>query len=271
MLTSIQLFATIFTQTNDKGGGIALDEKMIADGRLAFKLYNKKHASNNEIRDAQRLLQDLDVNELDVYGKFVWAQIHLFKVYIQSKSRAREAFEMFVKIAQCSDTPKKLLVGAYYFVGRAYELGISVERNRSHALENYLEANKLNDKVCLSDIARVTKELHPTKPETEKGTPEEYRYKFCVDENEDDLDKHIWEVYPYRDASATDHIRRMKTLKRTGFYYEDEMEIINLADLDLYCVDGVTTDDLIRKKKKPMRLDEYDEYGYDDEYNDDDY
>lgn len=239
-----------------------MDKKMIADGRLAFKLYNKMYASNNDIRDAKKLLKDLDVEQLDVYGKFVWAQVLLFRVYIRSKNRAHEAFEMFVKITQSPDTPKKLLVGAYYHIGLAYERGYGVECNRNHALENYLEANKLNNKVCLSDIARVTKALHPTKPETAKGTPEEYRYKFYVGESDDELEKHIGEAYQIQGAGNADHRRRMKTLKRTGFYYEDEPEIINLADLDLYCVDGVTPDDLIRKKKKPMRLDEYDEYGY---------
>lgn len=242
-----------------------MSEKLIADSRLAFKLYNKINASNDEIRKAKSLMENVDVNELDVYGKFVWAQIHLFRVYIKYKSKTRDAFEMFVQITQSKDTPKKVLVGAYYFVGRAYELGLGVERNRNHALENYLEANKLNNKVCLTDIARVTKALHPTKPQSEKGTPEEYRYKFYVPVNDDDLfDDLEPEVYRYRKASSADHLRRMKVLKRTGFYYEDEPEIVNLAELDLYCVDGVTIDDLTRAKAKPMRLDEYDEYGYEE-------
>lgn len=226
-----------------------------ADSILAFKLYNKKNATREEIDYAKKLINNVKFESLNLYGKFVWAEIRIENCHFSERERAK-ACKFMQNLTKSKDLSTKMLVVANFFVGYCYELGIGTEQNRYRALRYYLRANKLNKKACRKDIARLKAKINPAKPEYPTATPDEFKYHFTSDELDYGLtDMEQFEMHRYLRDLESDHAWRMINLEKTGFYYPDDPDEVSVDDLELYCVKGVTLYDLLNKRRRCPRYD----------------
>lgn len=201
-------------------------EKQNSVGKRAFKLYNKVGATEREKIKAMELIQGEAVESLDEYGKFVRAEI-IFWRYNASLQDKEDAFDTFRAMSLNPSLPKNLIVGACFYAGRCYELGFACEHNFDAAVICYRAANKLNPNACLKDIARVEKMLS-TQRKGDTATPDKFKY-----DDSTVADYRQEERINKADDIHTNFIEGLKTLKRTGFFYEDDPDEV---DIDLYNV-----------------------------------
>ena len=202
-----------------------MEEKQRSNGKLAYKLYNKVGANEKEKAKAKKLIENEDLNSLDAYGKFVHAEI-IFWDKNSTASLYNVAIEIFQGILLNKQSPKPLIVGACFFVGRMYELGLGVNYNLDAAYAHYRLANKLNPKACTKDIARLQK-IQGTDPKTIKqSTPDKYKYKYngIVETGS------LWEYNKYLEEWATEYEKCKTSLKDNKFFYADDPDEVNVDD-----------------------------------------
>ena len=214
-----------------------MSEEKISIGKRAFKLYNKVGATEQDKVLAQILIAAEQPEDLDVYGKFVYAELIFWK-RLSTASAYAQALEIFQKIIFDKQLPKQLIVGACFYLGRMYELGLGVDYNMGVAYAHYRLANKLNPKACLKDIARLQKILESKPKEFRKSTPDKYSYNGGY-ETDDTL-----EYYGYAHEWAQEYENCKQSLKDNRFFYPDDPDEVNLDDIDMYCVEGVNYDDI---------------------------
>lgn len=204
-----------------------MSDTQISIGRRAFKLYNKVGATKREKQKAIELIQNEAVESLDVYGRFVRAEIIFWQDYASILDRI-DAFDTFRAISIDTSMPLNLIVGACFYAGRCYELGFATEHNFESALVCYRAANKLNPNACVKDIARLEKLQSAAPVKNATATPAKYRYdgSCATDYVANDRIKKEDDIH-------TSFIDGLKTLKRTGFFYADDPDEI---DVDLYTV-----------------------------------
>ncbi|MDE7454479.1 MAG: hypothetical protein K2M64_01470 [Clostridia bacterium] len=204
-----------------------MSQTQMTVGKQAFKLYNKVGATEREKQRAVDLIKGEAVDSLDAYGKFVRAEIIFWQDYASSQDRI-DAFDTFRAMSIDANLPQNLIVGARFYAGRCYELGFATEHNFDSALICYRMANKLNPKACLKDIARLEKSQTQQPVKNANGTPAKYRYDGWTF-----ADYMAEERIKKEDDIHTNFIDGLKTLKRTGFFYEDDPDEV---DIDLYNV-----------------------------------
>ena len=203
-----------------------MSAKQASAGKRAYKLYNRIGATDRDKVQAQILINAEKPEDLDVYGRFVRAEI-IFWSRLSSSYEQQEAFETFQTTLLDKNTPKPLLVGACFFIGRCYELGFGTDYNMSMAYAHYRLANKLNPKACVKDVARLQKIMNTEPPKANSATPDKFKYS---DANETDTD---WEYAENIDDWAKEFERCKKSLANNGFFYPDDPEEINVDDIPL--------------------------------------
>lgn len=195
-------------------------------GRRAFKLYNKVGATERDKRQAIALIKDVPVDSLDEYGKFLRAEIIFWQDFATVQEKL-DAFDTFRSMSVDNGLPLNLVVGACFYAGRCYELGFATEHDFESALICYRAANKLNPKACLKDIARLEKALSsPQKINT--ATPPKFRFDGAWMTN-----YYVADRVNREDDIHPNFIDGLKTLKRTGFFYEDDPDEV---EVDFYVV-----------------------------------
>lgn len=200
-------------------------------GKLAYKLYNKVGATVLDKARAKVLISAEQPENLDVYGKFVYAELIFWNRSSNAYTYA-QAIEIFQKTIIDKQSPKPMIVGACFFLGRMYELGLGVDYNMSAAYAHYRLANKLNPKACVKDIARLQKILDSKPKEFSKQTPDKFKYN---GEYEPDA---TWEYYECIHEWSKEYDNCKKSLKDNKFFYPDDPDEVSLDDIDLYCVDN---------------------------------
>lgn len=208
-----------------------MPENNISVGRLAYKLYNKVGATELDKARAKILINDEKPENLDVYGKFVCAELIFWNRSSNAYTYA-QAIEIFQKIIIDKQSPKPMIVGACFFLGRMYELGLGVDYNMGAAYAHYRLANKLNPKACLKDIARLQKILDSEPKKIKKSTPDKFQYRDIYETDE------TWEYYKYLDEWSKEYEKCKQSLKDNKFFYPDDPDEVSLDDIDLYCVDN---------------------------------
>lgn len=203
-----------------------MPENKKSNGKLAYKLYNKVGATENDKVRARCIIAAENVETLDVYGKFVRAEIIFWNRFSSSYER-QEAFETFQTTVLDKNTPKPLLVGACFFIGRCYELGFGTDYNMSMAYAHYRLANKLNPKACVKDVARLQKIMNTEPQKANSATPDKFKY---YDTDEADTE---WEYADNIDDWAKEFERCKKSLVNNGFFYPDDPEEVNVDDIPL--------------------------------------
>lgn len=209
-----------------------MPEKNISNGRLAYKLYNKVGATDAEKIRARCIIAEENVETLDVYGKFVRAEIIFWNRFSSTYER-QEAFETFQTTLLDKNTPRPLIIGACFFIGRCYELGFGTDYNMSMAYAHYRLANKLNPQACLKDIARLQKIMNAEPQRLSTATPDKFKY-YDTDETEAE-----WEYADSINDWAKEFEQCRKALADNGFFYPDDPEEV---DVDLYDVSFGTDD-----------------------------
>lgn len=214
-----------------------MSDTQISVGKRAFKLYNKVGATELEKAQAKVLINAEAPESLDIYGKFVRSEIIFWDRHSSAYTYA-QAIEVFQKIILERDMPKPLIVGACFYLGRMYELGLGVDYNMGAAYAHYRLANKLNPKACVKDIARLLKILSAEQKKINTATPDKYKY-YGIDES----DK-MWEYYKYLDEWSDEYERCKQSLKDNKFFYPDDHDEVSMDDIEMYCVEGVNYDDI---------------------------
>lgn len=204
-----------------------MSEKQMSVGKRAYRLYNKVGATEKDKFNAQALIANEKPEDLDVYGKFVYAELIFWKMFSTASSYA-QAIEIFQKIIVDKQSPKTLVVGACFFLGRMYELGLGVDYNMSMAYAHYCLANKLNPKACLKDIARLQDILNSQPKELSKNTPAKFKYDGAYETDE------TLEYYKYVHEWAQEYEQCKDSLKRNKFFYDDDPDEV---DVDLYNIE----------------------------------
>lgn len=209
-----------------------MQEKQMSNGKLAYKLYNKVGATEQEKARAKEIIDAEKPENLDIYGKFVrselifWDKSSCAYTYIQ-------AIEVFQQIITDKQMPKTLVVGACFYLGRMYELGLGVDYDMNMAYAHYRLANKLNPKACIKDIARLEKILSSEPKQFSKDTPNRYAYRSIYEHDK------TWEYNAYLRDCAEDYRKCQESLKRNRFFYPDDTDKKKSDDVRLYCIDGV--------------------------------
>ncbi|MCM1194964.1 MAG: SEL1-like repeat protein [Corallococcus sp.] len=208
-----------------------MPQSNVSNGKRAFKLYNKTGASEREKERAIQIINGEKTSDLDAYGRFVRAEIIFWQDFAPLQDRI-DAFDTFRSMSCDNTLPTNLVVGACFFAARCYELGFATEQNFDSALICYRAANKLNPKACLKDIARLEKAQTSVKTEFDTATPPKFQYNgsWAADSWAE------WEVMN-DDKLHTNIADGLRTLKRTGFFYEDDPDEV---DADLYSVPDKT-------------------------------
>ena len=204
-----------------------MPEKQISIGRRAFRLYNKVGATKRERQKAIELIKDEPVESLDEYGKFLRAEIIFWQDYASLQDR-QDAFDTFRAMSIDKSLPFNLVVGACFYAGRCYELGFATEHNFEAALLCYRAANKLNPKACLNDIARLEKLFSTPQQKINTATPQKFQFDGAWMTN-----YYVADRVNREDDIHTNFIDGLKTLKRTGFFYEDDSDEV---EVDFYVV-----------------------------------
>lgn len=205
-----------------------MSAKQASAGKRAYKLYNRIGATEHDKVQAQILIDAEKSEDLDVYGRFVRAEI-IFWSRLSSLYEKQDAFEAFQSIVLDRKTPAPLLVGACFFIGRCYELGFGTDYNMSMAYAHYRLANKLNPKACTKDVARLQKIMNTEPPKANSATPDKFKY------SDDDEADEEWE-YAESIAEWAEEFRQCrKSLADSGFFYPDDPEEV---DVDLYDVNA---------------------------------
>lgn len=210
-----------------------MSETQISIGKRAFKLYNKVGATERDKAQAKAMIDAEKPESLDVYGNFVYAELIFWSKTSNAYTYA-QAIEIFQQIIVDKQLPKSLIVGACFFAGRMYELGLGVAYDMGTAYAHYRLANKLNPKACVKDIARLQKIQSAGKSKVKQSTPDDFQYLLIGE-----TDK-TWEYSIYMREWASEYEKCKQSLKDNRFFYPDDPEEVSLEDIDLYCVEGVT-------------------------------
>lgn len=205
-----------------------MDEKQVSNGKRAYKLYNKVGATEREKQTAIKLIEQANADELDVYGKFVRAEI-IFWSDNTSPYAKQEAFETFLHIILDKQTPKALSVGACFFAGRCFELGFGTDYDNAMAYAHYRLANKINPNACLKDVARLQKLLASEQKNFDKSTPEKFRY--CGSATNEKWSE--WEYEEYINDWIEEYEKCKISLRDNKFFYPDDPDE---TDVDMYDV-----------------------------------
>ena len=214
-----------------------MSETQLSVGRRAYRLYNKVGATELDKAQAKVLINAEAPESLDIYGKFVRAEIIFWDRHSTAYIYA-QAIEAFQKIVIDRNMPKPLIVGSCFYLGRMYELGLGVDYNMGAAYAHYRLANKLNPKACVKDITRLQKILNAAPKKINTSTPDKYKYT-CDYES----DK-TWEYYDYVQEWSQEYDKCKQSLRDNKFFYPDDPDEMNVDDILLYCVEGVDYDDL---------------------------
>lgn len=204
-----------------------MSEKSISNGRRAYKLYNKVGATDKDKLQAQILMNDEKPEDLDVYGKFVYAEIIFWKRRSNAYTYA-QAIEIFQKILLDKQLPRSLTVGACFYLGRCYELGLGTEHNINAAYAHYRLANKLNPKACVKDIERIQNILNSEAKAINKSTPDKYKFNDVGETDDDEL-----EYQQYLREWDEEYSKCKKSLKNNKFFYADDPDEVNVDDIPL--------------------------------------
>lgn len=207
-----------------------MSEKQTSNCKRAFKLYNKRGATDNDKVQAMVLLKQENPRDLDEYGIFLKAEITFWKRQSSLQERI-DAFDTFRKMSCEQNLPLPLIVGACFFAGRCYELGFATEHNFEAALICYRKANKINPNACVKDIERLEKAIDAAdkKPKT-AATPDRFSYKDGV-EGTGEIE--------YRNAIdewAKDFEQCLTSLRDNRFFYGDDPDEINVDEIEIYNV-----------------------------------
>lgn len=203
-----------------------MSETQLSVGKRAYRLYNKVGATELDKVRAQVLINSEKLEDLDVYGKFVYAEV----IYWKRSSTAtayEQSMEIFQKIIIDKTSPRPLVIGACFFLGRMYELGLGCDYNMSSAYAHYRLANKLNPKACVKDIARLQKILNDTPQKINTATPDKFKY------HGDDEPDQSWEYYKYVEEWSREYDKCKKSLKDNKFFYPDDPDEV---EVDFYAV-----------------------------------
>lgn len=201
-----------------------MSETQLSVGKRAYRLYNKVSATERDKVNAKLLIDAEKFEDLDVYGRFVYAELIFWKMSSTAVTYA-QAVEIFQKIIVDKQSPKTLVVGACFFLGRMYELGLGVDYNTKAADIHYRLANKLNPKACVKDIARLEKILSSEPKELIQKTPDRYRYDGGYEHD------CLWEYYKYLGEWSEDYEKCKQSLKESKFFYADDPDEV---EIDLY-------------------------------------
>lgn len=206
-----------------------MPEKLTSAGKRAYRLYNKKGATDLDKIQAQALIYGVKPEDLDVYGRFVSAEIIFWK-RLSDRYAYAQAIEIFQKILLDKQLPKPLLVGACFFLGRMYELGLGTEHNAQAAYEHYRLANRLNPEACAKDVDRLQKLLNGERKNTASRTPDRFSYR----DDDAPLDESEYEEYLQEWAEEMESCQR--SLADNGFFYADDPDEKDVDEDELYNV-----------------------------------
>lgn len=193
-------------------------------GRQAYRLYNKVGATEKDKVSAQILIAAEKFEDLDIYGRFVYAEVIFWKI-LSTPTAYAQAIEIFQKIIIDKQPPKPLVIGACFFLGRMYELGLGTDYNMGAAYAHYRLANKLNPKACVKDIARLQKILNDAPTKINTSTPDKFKYH-----GDDETDSE-WEYYQCVHEWSQEYDKCRKSLKDNNFFYPDDPDEV---EVDFY-------------------------------------